>query len=566
MDFRGCHEIHLTIAPPTAKLWAAAQVWAGKNTAKCVWIELSDGNHPSQPMLTLRRTGSLPEMTAQCRAIEQELRGLGLVPVRTKIECDPAIRDVPEEDEEWQAAHAGRYFESHVKLRLEADEDLNPLRTIAEGQGARLSRNAFRQRSDGAREWFVTQRLRCCGKRTARRRLDELIASFRDRGYPIADVESEFVVFDSFEPLDAGWLAEAQPTGLKATWARWLRILGTWTAPHALLAPAEGASVHLDILRDLEQRLPQALQSARDRLKTPNTLLPVSDPPRVSRPRLFEPALLHVCGAYRHGDPAFEEPADAERWAIARRKVVSAILRHLADVPLLEEHLVLRGSLLMQCWFPSQAREPGDLDFVVMPPEIEIDGDEAIELFDSLISSLKRGRVEGDVVLQADAIRSDLIWAYDRVPGRRFLIPWQAGTLPVGTAQIDVVFGERLPAGEVAAESLSLADGSTVTFNAASRPISLAWKLQWLLTDMHPQGKDLYDAVLLAESTEFSRELLAEVLRRERHQGFPRGVDLGDIMGLTVEWELFQTEYPWVDGTRQSWLERLVEALRPAFV
>ena len=36
---------------------------------------------------------------------------------------------------------------------------------------------------------------------------------------------------------------------------------------------------------------------------------------------------------------------------------------------------------------------------------------------------------------------------------------------------------------------------------AAPAPLALAWKLLWLATDTYPQGKDLYDAVLLAENT-----------------------------------------------------------------
>ncbi|PYC74957.1 hypothetical protein C7C45_03455 [Micromonospora arborensis] len=36
---------------------------------------------------------------------------------------------------------------------------------------------------------------------------------------------------------------------------------------------------------------------------------------------------------------------------------------------------------------------------------------------------------------------------------------------------------------------------------AAPAPLALAWKLLWLATDRYPQGKDLYDAALLAEHT-----------------------------------------------------------------
>lgn len=47
----------------------------------------------------------------------------------------------------------------------------------------------------------------------------------------------------------------------------------------------------------------------------------------------------------------------------------------------------------------------------------------------------------------------------------------------------------------------------------ASDEESLAWKLLWLYSDIHPQGKDLYDAVLLAERTALQTSLLKTVLQ-----------------------------------------------------
>ena len=47
---------------------------------------------------------------------------------------------------------------------------------------------------------------------------------------------------------------------------------------------------------------------------------------------------------------------------------------------------------------------------------------------------------------------------------------------------------------------------------AASNEESLAWKLLWLFSDFYPQGKDRYDAVLLAERTALRSSLLKTVL------------------------------------------------------
>src|SRR5439155_1284533 len=85
----------------------------------------------------------------------------------------------------------------------------------------------------------------------------------------------------------------------------------------------------------------------------------------------------------------------------------------------------------------------------------------------------------------------------DPADGRRWVDQRRADGLPGGAVQVDVVFGEELtePARRV---SVPAADGGCVSVRAAGPAQSLAWKLLWLTTDMYPQGKDLYDAVLLA--------------------------------------------------------------------
>ncbi|MFF0199597.1 hypothetical protein [Streptomyces sp. NPDC005017] len=46
-------------------------------------------------------------------------------------------------------------------------------------------------------------------------------------------------------------------------------------------------------------------------------------------------------------------------------------------------------------------------------------------------------------------------------------------------------------------EPVGLPGGAVL--RAAARALSPAWKTMWLLNDAHAQGRDLYDAVLLAE-------------------------------------------------------------------
>ncbi|MER6982641.1 hypothetical protein ABT317_38195 [Streptomyces carpinensis] len=95
----------------------------------------------------------------------------------------------------------------------------------------------------------------------------------------------------------------------------------------------------------------------------------------------------------------------------------------------------------------------------------------------------------------------------------------------------------------------------------------MAWKLMWLLTDAHPQGKDLYDAVLLAEHTPLRFELLREVLLDAEPSEGCRPVGPGEISALeqTVEWNHFVAEYPDIPGTAADFVDRLVTALAPTF-
>jgi hypothetical protein len=209
-EFRGSFEMHITIAVPSADEWARLSSWGVDHKAKCVWIELARGLQPSQPMVTVHRSGALVGIVEECQSLEAELRNLGLTPVRTKVECAIDNDGVPRDDADWGPVHAGRYFESHVKLLLNASEDLPRIRQLAERHDGHLSRNAFRTREDGRQERFVTQRGRGCGRRTFQERIDALVRTFEATGVSIAEIEREFVVFDTREGLDSGWLTDSQ--------------------------------------------------------------------------------------------------------------------------------------------------------------------------------------------------------------------------------------------------------------------------------------------------------------------------------------------------------------------
>ena len=134
------------------------------------------------------------------------------------------------------------------------------------------------------------------------------------------------------------------------------------------------------------------------------------------------------------------------------------------------------------------------MDFVVTPHTITSNSRTAATLLRDLKTALLTAPAAG---LHPDRITETAIWTYERADGRRLAVPFWAPGSPEDHLQIDIVFGEPLP---LPPEPLTL-PGVDAPLQAAPASLALAWKLLWLATDLYPQGKDLYDAALLAEHT-----------------------------------------------------------------
>jgi len=178
-------------------------------------------------------------------------------------------------------------------------------------------------------------------------------------------------------------------------------------------------------------------------------------------------------------------------------------------------------------------------------------------------------RLSSGVRLHADRTVSDEIWTYDRVPGRRLVIPWSADGLPDGIVQLDFVFTEELPATPVRTPLPRLSGpGAPIELWTASAELSLAWKVLWLISDCYPQGKDLYDAVLLAESTPLAYGLLRKVFEHVddgRYDANPVLLEHLAQLKAFVEWDEFRKDYPEVGDPAAAFVERLTAALAPTF-
>ncbi|MFE0370702.1 nucleotidyl transferase AbiEii/AbiGii toxin family protein [Streptomyces tendae] len=314
-------------------------------------------------------------------------------------------------------------------------------------------------------------------------------------------------------------------------------------------------------------RIPRAPldEETRQAEQLPRTLRPVPGDDVTQRP-VFDPALKQYQNAYRATDPSFTDPERGTAWRAARRHALDLVLGAVADSEWADS-LVLRGSMLMSTWFGAQAREPGDLDFVVVPPSWRIDDGRTERMLTALAEAAGARAGTGadgvEVGISAQGAVVEDIWTYDRVPGLRTVLPWGAPGLPGGHVQLDFVFGERLPEPP---EPVELSGGAVLY--AATPGLSLAWKLLWLINDAYGQGKDLYDAVLLAERHPLSRDLLHEVFRLSGEWPYPREhILLEDVVEAAgyVEWNHFVTEYPRFRERGDEFAERLVRAVTPAF-
>ncbi|PHQ51452.1 hypothetical protein BLA24_13780 [Streptomyces cinnamoneus] len=206
--FRGDFEAHVTVHASQDDDVRRLERHAADHGLKFTHILLDRGRTPSQPMLTLRRSGPLPQVAAAVEDTVQDLTAAGFTVVRTKIEAAPWAEGVPGTDEAAKALGGRYYFEHHVKLLLDPGTDTTATTALAAAHSAHLSRNARRVRPDGRTERFVTQRCRLVGARTAGARLDALVTALRSGGHTTESVEREFVVHDSDESLDAGWIDE----------------------------------------------------------------------------------------------------------------------------------------------------------------------------------------------------------------------------------------------------------------------------------------------------------------------------------------------------------------------
>ena len=530
-------EVHVTVSE-SADTVALEQV-AIDTEAKVTEIILARGQTPLQPMITFRGTGTLRSQLKRAERTIRRLRrkGIGVVRIKVEVGLQEAFFETGAsggwsrraEPPDWL------YAEQHIRVRLRTG-DSDRLRHDALRLGAHVSTNA-RASTGFMEERFVTSRVYNTADNFPQRspqtidtwshseyrilsaRFETVAEGLRDAGWGIVDGDRELVVHDTNFELDQGWLPETEAQARQADYVE--QSPASW--PQAWTLPADP---------DLEQ------------------------------PRLFDPSMKHLSSAYRRGDPTGPGSHD---WLTRRSQIFETILSAVAGSPL-RESLCIRGSVLLRRYLGDVSRVPGDIDWVVLPATVKVNDEHGRGIIEALKQLLSESTFSGAALHVDDAVL-DSIWTYDRVPGRRLTIPWSSDDIAPGTVQMDFVYGEELWTPPV---QLALNGTTDLHIKAASPELSLAWKLLWLATDMHPQGKDLYDAVLLAEAHEIS-EVLIERAFSEASQ-WTSTTPIGHVAGRSVidswpvdaiEWETLIAEYPQIEGTASQWKNRLANAIFP---
>ena len=201
-QYRGAFETHVTIEVDQSK-FPDVTAFALSHALKFTHIVLPRGQHPSQPMLTRRGTGTMASELDAAARLSDQLVSCGFDVCRIKLEASPRNEDIPQHDHE---SEENRYFESHIKILIPTHADLDAVTSVSRRHHAHTSRNAFRTRPDGFQERFITQRYACAGYLHSQRALRALIDDLRPLGHPIIKCETEYVVYDSNMILDDGWM------------------------------------------------------------------------------------------------------------------------------------------------------------------------------------------------------------------------------------------------------------------------------------------------------------------------------------------------------------------------
>ncbi|WP_216895447.1 hypothetical protein [Nocardia alni] len=292
----------------------------------------------------------------------------------------------------------------------------------------------------------------------------------------------------------------------------------------------------------------------------------------------------------------FTDPEDGAGWFAARCEAIDHILTAIAQSPWSPRLVLFGGDALMRAWFCEWASQSGGLEFAVrfelwQAPEEPTLG----HIFDDILADAAAISRKPDSTVVIDRLRCDYTDIgesyYDRgASGDRLLFSWQ-GRGHTGTINLDFCYDTTLydPPVPTPIPRVSF-PGTPLVLPAASQRQSLAWKIARLAADAdripepiedepeynepvedysrsNPLGRDLYEAVLLAERSQLPLHLLDSALGSQNILLTALDTELSLLIRIAndVDWNTFADDLPALAGAHEQFVWRFAAALAPTF-
>ncbi len=191
-------EIHLTTQPLSPSQVPAFKRFCQQIAAKPILIELSNGQHAQQPMIS--KVLSCSDRATYTKGLEelQQAFANAHYPIsRSKVEVP---LDQAAAVQQLFPEYPRGYYEWHGKVNFQHEEEL---RAICLRHQAHLSRNALKSQQDSR---FITIRDYSGAAENIQTRVAKLKAELLSQRWSFSKEEFEYCLFDSNVNLDRGWI------------------------------------------------------------------------------------------------------------------------------------------------------------------------------------------------------------------------------------------------------------------------------------------------------------------------------------------------------------------------
>jgi hypothetical protein len=208
--YSGLFEAHITVSnlsPSESKRFTET---CNQLSIKAIQIELSRGDVPIQPMTCSTHKGDFTSVLNEVTGLAHQLKRAGFEVTRQKIEAAPFNQGIPMTTTDAQNHSSDNYFEHHLKILFEKESNFNEIQRVCVAYGAHLSRNAFENRADNAKTYFITLRCYSIGLEEAMIRFNALKQAITHLKINILKNITEYCVYDDRLNLDANWLTDDQ--------------------------------------------------------------------------------------------------------------------------------------------------------------------------------------------------------------------------------------------------------------------------------------------------------------------------------------------------------------------